>query len=125
VAGDQPASVSAVRAERTRSYSGAWASDHLDPVDVLHHRVLQFPEHAGEQRRIDAAPIDQHQQLIGEAAVEAARGDRLPAAVDPGDLDAGDQACPAAGQTSAIAFDGADFEIWLDGRLTVKVSDFL
>jgi hypothetical protein len=40
-------------------------------------------------------------------------------------LVAGDQACPAAGQTSTIAFDGADFEIRLDGRLTVKVSDFL
>jgi hypothetical protein len=41
------------------------------------------------------------------------------------DLVAGHQACPATGPISAIAFDGADFKVGLDGRLTVKVSNFL
>src|SRR3954453_8910290 len=31
---------------------GAGSADHLDPVDVFQHRVLEFPEHAGKQRRV-------------------------------------------------------------------------
>ncbi len=42
----------------------AGAADHLDPVDVLEHHVLGFPEHARKERRVDGATVDQHQHLL-------------------------------------------------------------
>ena len=35
--------------------------------------VLHVPVDAGEQRRVDAAAVDQHQQLVGEALVGRCR----------------------------------------------------
>jgi len=64
----------------------ARAADHLDAIDVVEHHVLHVPEHAGLQRRVDAAPVDQHQQLVGVAAVETARGDRVGVGVAARDL---------------------------------------
>src|SRR6202044_2340692 len=51
----------------------AGTSDHLDPVDVLHEVVLYVPEHTGEERRINASPIAQYEQIGGVGAGEAAR----------------------------------------------------
>ena len=69
--------------------AGTGAADHLDAVDVLEHRVLRIPEAAGEDRRIDAAAVHQHQQLVGEAAVGAAGRDGPFGAVDARHLQAG------------------------------------
>src|SRR5258706_2829678 len=44
------------------------ARDDLYPVDVLEQRVLHIPEHTGVQRGIDAAPLDEHEQLVSEIA---------------------------------------------------------
>src|SRR5437773_4998124 len=54
---------------------GPGSADDLDPVDVLKGDLLHIPEHTGEQRRVDGASIDQHQELVGGGAVEAARAD--------------------------------------------------
>ena len=54
---------------------GTRTADHLDPVDVLDRHVPQVPEHSGEQGRVDAAPVDHHEQLVGLARVEAAHPD--------------------------------------------------
>src|SRR5690606_15015431 len=32
---------------------GAWPADHFDALDILEQRALHFPEHAGEQRRVE------------------------------------------------------------------------
>jgi hypothetical protein len=53
-------------------HHGAGAADDLDALDVLERHRVEFPDHAGKQRGINAAAIDQHQQLVGETAVEAA-----------------------------------------------------
>ena len=37
--------------------------------------VLRFPEHAGEDRGVDGAAVDQDEHLVGGADGEAARGD--------------------------------------------------
>src|SRR5690606_33775338 len=58
----------------------ARTTDDLDALDVFQHQVLHVPEYAGEQRRIDRAAVDHHQQLVGRAvaaAVHAARADRV------------------------------------------------
>src|SRR6266568_3791303 len=54
---------------------GPGSADDLDPVDVLKGDLLHIPEHTGEQRGVDGATIDEHQQLVGGGAVEAARAD--------------------------------------------------
>ncbi len=69
--------------------AAAGTPDYLDAFDVVQRQVLDFPMHAGEQRGIDRAPVDQHQQLVGEAAAEAANGDGPAAGVDAGGLHAG------------------------------------
>jgi hypothetical protein len=61
---------------------GARTADDFDAVDVFQHHVLHVPVHAGEQRRIDGAAVDQHQQLVLEGAAEAARRDRIVARID-------------------------------------------
>ncbi len=51
-------------------------ADDLDTLDILHHHILRFPEHAGEERRVDGPPVDQHEHFVREHAVGAARRDR-------------------------------------------------
>src|SRR6266853_4257083 len=65
----------------------ARAADHLDALDVLEHHVLDVPENSREQRRIDGATIDQHQQLVSGRIVEAARADRVGIGVDARDVE--------------------------------------
>ena len=76
---------------------GARAADHLDALDVLGRDRLHVPVDAGEQRRVDAAPVDQHQQLVGErlrrvVAAEAARRDHIVAGAGLVDLQIGREA---------------------------------
>ena len=40
--------------------------DDLDAIDVIHEHVLHVVGDAGKQRRIDAAPVDEHEDLVGE-----------------------------------------------------------
>src|SRR5690606_1102044 len=56
---------------------GAGPADHLDPIHVGEEQVLLIPEDAREERRIDGAPVDQHEQLVADRIVEAARADRV------------------------------------------------
>src|SRR5205814_3931648 len=70
---------------------GAGAADHLDPVEVGHDVIERVPVDAGEQRRVHAAAVHHHQQLVGVQVVEAARADRPLAGVDAGDVEAGDE----------------------------------
>jgi hypothetical protein len=50
-------------------------ADHLDALDVLEQHVLLIPEDAREERRVDRATVDQHQQLVRDRVVEAAGAD--------------------------------------------------
>ena len=54
---------------------GARAANHLNPVNVFEQRVLRVPIHAGEQRRVKAAPVHQNEKLVCEQIVEAAGTD--------------------------------------------------
>jgi hypothetical protein len=47
-------------------------ADHFDPFHIRQQHILNIPEHAGVQRRICNAPIDQNLQLVGRARVEPA-----------------------------------------------------
>lgn len=49
------------------------AADDLDPLDVLEHHVLLIPENTGKEWRVDRSPVDEHEQLVGNRVVEAAR----------------------------------------------------
>ena len=70
----------------------ARATDHFDPLDIFQQRVLHVPVHAGEQRRIDAAPIHQDQKFVGEQIVETPRADGPAMGVHARHLHAGNQA---------------------------------
>jgi hypothetical protein len=73
---------------RVRSPDGASRSgDDLDALDVGEQDVLHVPEHARVERRVDAASVDQHEQLVGEIAAEAADRDRPLVRVVARDLD--------------------------------------
>jgi hypothetical protein len=67
---------------------GPGTADDLDPLHVLEEGVLHVPEDAREQRRVDAASIDQDQQLVGGGDVEPAGRDGPGAAVGLGHLNA-------------------------------------
>ena len=63
--------------------AAAGTANDLDPFDVGQEQILNFPIHAGKLRVIDRSAINQHQQFIGEAAVETANGDGPAAGIDP------------------------------------------
>lgn len=65
-----------------------WSSNHFDAVDVFQHDVLGIPEHAGVLGVVDAAAVDQHEQFVGELALESPGGNGPAIGIDPGDLDA-------------------------------------
>ena len=52
------------------------AANDLDALDLAQRHLMRLPQHAGEQGRIDAAPVDQHLQLVREAAGVAPHPDR-------------------------------------------------
>ncbi len=66
----------------------ARAADDLDPLHVLQHHVLLVPEHAGTDLVVDAAAVDQHQELVGVDAVEAANADGPGVGADAGHVHA-------------------------------------
>ena len=39
----------------------AWPTDHLDAINVLERIIEGFPEHAGEDRLVDAAAVQENQ----------------------------------------------------------------
>ncbi|KFB70222.1 MAG: hypothetical protein AW09_004690 [Candidatus Accumulibacter phosphatis] len=86
-------------------HRGPRAAHHLDAVDVFEQRILVFPEHAGKERRIDAAPVHQHQQLVAEAVVETAHADRPAVIGEAGDADSRRQAQDFGEVGRARAFD--------------------
>ena len=61
-------------------------ANHFNPVNVLQHRVLHVPKHTREQRRINAPPILQDQQLVGKNVIEAARRNRPGVGIDLSDV---------------------------------------
>src|SRR5882672_2315234 len=52
--------------------SAARPPNDLDPLDILQQCVLHLPIDTSKERRIDAPPINQHQQRFGELAAESA-----------------------------------------------------
>src|SRR5712664_3632077 len=52
-------------------HGGPGAADHFDALDVLEQRVLRVPEHAGEERRVDSATVDQDEQLVADRVIES------------------------------------------------------
>src|SRR5207245_6147776 len=68
---------------------GAGAPDHLDPIDILEHNVLNIPVHTGKQRRIHASTVDEDQQLVVEPPIESARSDGPLVLVDARNLQPG------------------------------------
>src|SRR5581483_2743309 len=69
----------------------ARAADNLDAIDVREHDVLHVPVDAFEQRRVDAAAVDENEQALGELAVEAAYRDGPLIALLARDIDAGNE----------------------------------
>jgi len=70
----------------------ARSANHLDALHILDEHILRFPEYAGKEGGIDAAAIDEDEQLVGKLVVETAGGDCPFVGIDAGDLNAGDQA---------------------------------
>ena len=63
------------------------AADDFNAIDIFEEHILDVPEHAGEERRVHAAAIDEHEQLVRRGAVESARRDRPLMRADLRDLE--------------------------------------
>jgi len=50
----------------------AGPANHFDAVHIFQKRILYSPPYTRKERRIDAPPVDHHEQLIGIAAIETA-----------------------------------------------------
>ena len=66
-------------------------SDDLEPLDIFHQHALRFPENAGEQGGVDAATVDEHEQLVGEQACKTSRRDDPLVRIDLSHLKTGSQ----------------------------------
>ncbi len=51
--------------------SGARAPDDFDALDVFEHGIVHVPPNPGEQWCIDAASVQQHQQLVDPQPIPA------------------------------------------------------
>src|SRR6185369_2963874 len=69
--GDVNDAVDSIRSPK----SCARASYHFDPVDVFKRQVLDVPINTREERGVNTATVDEHQQLVGELVVESTRTD--------------------------------------------------
>jgi hypothetical protein len=69
----------------------ARTADHFDAIHVINEDLLDIPIDSGEQRRINRASVNHHQQLVGELGIEAARGHRPVAGINRRHLHSGDQ----------------------------------
>src|SRR5258705_5381038 len=65
------------------------AADDLDALDVLQEDVLDLPVGAGEEGRVDAAPVDENEHGAGQAGRETPHADGPLVRVDARNLDAG------------------------------------
>ena len=88
-------------------------ADDLDLLDVFQEHVLLVPEDSREQGRIHGPAVDQHQQLVREAAVEAAGADGPLARVELVHLQVGGQPeglgqAGRAGATDVVPRDDLD-----------------
>src|SRR5205823_3751513 len=54
---------------------GTGSADDFDAADVLHRHVEERPDGGSEEVLVDRAAVDQHQDLVGHAPVEATEGD--------------------------------------------------
>ena len=72
--------------ERTRG-----TANHLDAIDVGQHHILLIPERAREQRRVDVAAVDHHDELVAGGVAKSARAHRPRLSVDARDLQSGDK----------------------------------
>ncbi len=70
----------------------ARTANHLDVIDVIEQRVLRFPVRASEQRRVDRAAVDQHEDRSRQTVGKAAHANRPDAGADARDLHAGREA---------------------------------
>lgn len=87
----------------------AGTADDLDAVEVFHHSVLHIPIHSGVERRVDGAPVEQHEHLVGKHIVETTRSDGPLAGVDLGNFEvpasrsaSGRLVAPARRMSSAV-----------------------
>jgi hypothetical protein len=69
----------------------AGTANHFDAFNVLEQRLLHLPVDAAEERRVDAAAVDEHQQRLRERAGQPADADGPVVGVDPRHLDAADE----------------------------------
>jgi len=60
----------------------------IDAIEVLQQRVLHVPINAGEERRINTAPVHEDEELVGKEIVEPARTDGPGNRIDPRHLQA-------------------------------------
>ena len=56
----------------TNDYREILRDPAVDAVHILQHRILHVPKHTREQRRIHAAPVNQHEQFVGKFIIEPA-----------------------------------------------------
>src|SRR5438270_217035 len=71
---------------RVRAPDGAArTANHLDAIDVFEHHVVESPQDAGEQRRVNVATVDEDEHAFGELIAKAANADGpVTPAVDAG-----------------------------------------
>jgi hypothetical protein len=78
--------------DRVRTPDGAsGAAGNLDTFDVREQRVLLFPIDAAEQRRVDAASVDQDEHGLRQPAPESTHADRPRVGVDASNFDTGNE----------------------------------
>ena len=106
-------------------------ADHLDPVDVLHHGVLNVPIRPVEKGRINGAAVDQHQYGSRQIGPKTANSDRPYVGVDAGDLHARRQPqrfrdAGGSGPPDILAGDDVDGRRGVEGlhRLLGRRGDF-
>src|SRR5579862_3319502 len=89
----------------------ARTADHFDALNVLKGNVERVPEDAAEAGRVDAASVDENEELVGESLIETASADGPDVGVDLCDVHAGNHAkdvWDAGGAGAANVFLGDD-----------------
>src|SRR6185312_3697355 len=61
---------------------GSRAADHLDALDVRREHLVRIPEYPGEIGRVDAAAVDEDEQLVGAIEIAAAGRYRVLRGID-------------------------------------------
>ena len=58
-----------------------WSTNDFNSIHILQHHILDFPISTSEQSRVDGASVDEHKDIAGKIAPEAANADRPSMAV--------------------------------------------